>query len=127
MTQTPKAYSHINLTYLTEIADGDEQFIEETIRTYLQTIPSELNQLSSSIRNENWEQTAFHAHTLKGAFNFVGATSLAALCGHIEEVCNSQTVDIQLQQILTEVVSESIGVSDDLKAALLTMHNSIVV
>jgi HPt (histidine-containing phosphotransfer) domain-containing protein len=118
MTQIAEQYQHINLAYLKEIADGDKSFVEETINTYLQTIPLEIVQLKDALRTNNCHQASFHAHTLKGAFNFVGATSVAGLCSHIEDVCQTKQTDAGIAKTLKTIETESASVSKELKSAL---------
>jgi HPt (histidine-containing phosphotransfer) domain-containing protein len=118
MTQIAEQYQHINLAYLTEIADGDMSFVEETINTYLQTIPSEIVQLKDVLQANNCHQASFHAHTLKGAFNFVGATSVAGMCSYIEDACHAKQTNKDIISTLNTIETEAISVSNELKSAL---------
>ncbi len=118
MAQIAEEYQHINLAYLKEIADGDKAFVEETINTYLQTIPSEIVQLKDALQTNNCHQASFHAHTLKGAFNFVGATTIAGLCSHIEDVCHTKQADAGIVKTLNTIETVSASVSKELKSAL---------
>jgi HPt (histidine-containing phosphotransfer) domain-containing protein len=87
-------YTHIDLSYLYEIAEDDKDFITDMISDYIQKVPLQFAELQQAAEEQNFEQTHFIAHKIKSSFQFMGAKQLVELASNIEKV--SRTPDTQL-------------------------------
>ena len=62
----------LDLSFLTEIADGSDEFIVESIDMFLEHTPELLRAISDSIAVGDCEATALAAHKLKPNLGFFG-------------------------------------------------------
>jgi HPt (histidine-containing phosphotransfer) domain-containing protein len=51
-----------SLNYLKSISGGDEDFIKDMIQTFVNSVPEELNKISSGIKQLNWKKVGEDAH-----------------------------------------------------------------
>jgi len=77
-----------DLTYLKEMADGDEAFFNEIIIHFLENGPRLLSSLKESALSEDFEKVRFVAHKLLPQLTFVGILSAIDDVKKIEEYCN---------------------------------------
>ena len=61
-----------NLDYLTEMSNGNGEFIGEMIRIFLVEMPSEIGNLEDGILRQDHETIKQAAHKLKSTIPFVG-------------------------------------------------------
>ncbi|MBT0608328.1 Hpt domain-containing protein [Aequorivita echinoideorum] len=61
---------------LTEIADGDEDFLEILAQTFLDEIPPDLNSLEEAVENDNRELAYQFAHKMKPNIEMFGIDCL---------------------------------------------------
>jgi len=83
-------YEYIDLDNISEIADGEREFIEEIVNNYLRTYPGYLDEMDSALQSGNHEKIFFCAHKLKGSFSFIGSAKLASLAEQIEDRCKDK-------------------------------------
>lgn len=58
--------------YLSEIADGDEEFLEILAQTFLEEIPMDLKAMQEAINNENRKLAYQFAHKMKPNIEMFG-------------------------------------------------------
>jgi PAS domain S-box-containing protein len=88
---TEKTERLSDLNFLKEIADNNQDFIREFIKTCLLTIPESLNLLNTGIAENDWETVRFHAHRLKPSFSYLGLKAMEELTGWIEKSAKNKT------------------------------------
>lgn len=112
-------YTHINLEYLYEVADGDADFIKEIITDYLTKVPDQFDQLLVVAEAGDIEAIKFIAHKMKSSFQFMGVQSLIELSQQIENAPDEMRMELFKQNrermlpIVDEVLAE---LKDKLKA-----------
>ncbi|MDB5011119.1 MAG: Hpt protein [Mucilaginibacter sp.] len=79
----------LDLSLLTEIADGSNEFIVESIEMFLQQTPELLQLISNSIALKDWETTGSAAHKLKPNLGFFGMLNTQPLIQDIELSCRA--------------------------------------
>jgi len=77
-----------DLTYLKEMAEGDEVFFNEIITHFLENGPKLLNSLRESVLSEDYEKVRFIAHKLLPQLTFVGILAAVDDVRKIEDECN---------------------------------------
>lgn len=113
-------YSHINLSYLYEIADDDVDFVKEMISDYIARVPEQFEELKRVFTARDYEQTRFLAHKIKSSFQFMGADTLVALAYNIEKVSQQEDAQTITQDLQT--MEPIVGlVLSELKHQLLTL------
>jgi HPt (histidine-containing phosphotransfer) domain-containing protein len=61
-----------NLDYLTELSKGNQQFIQDMINIFLEENPVEIELLSESVKEKQFESIKTYSHKLKSTVPFVG-------------------------------------------------------
>ena len=77
-----------DLTYLKEMAGGDEAFVEEIITYFIEFGPDSLLRMRESALSGDYEKLRFCAHTLLPQLTFVGILSAIPYVEKIEKDCN---------------------------------------
>lgn len=69
---TPSTEQDFDLSFLEEIADGNKEFLIESIEMFLVQTPDIFSNISLSIANQDWVTTAALAHKVKSNLGFFG-------------------------------------------------------
>jgi HPt (histidine-containing phosphotransfer) domain-containing protein len=67
-----------DLSYLREIAAGDDLFIQEIIQTFIRQVPEFSEKMRTYLREEAFSQLAKEAHTAKSSVIIFGLNDLAS-------------------------------------------------
>jgi len=104
--------SSINMTALHEVANDiggeDPAFLIELIDSYLDNTQLLLQDLYTSLSQQNFELMLRTAHTLKSSSGVIGAEDLAELCRELETSLrgnNYNDLDIKINAIANEYIS----------------------
>ena len=73
-----------DLTYLKSVSDGDDQFVIDMVRSFIEKTPALLDELDKAAEGEDWTQVGALAHKLKPNLAFMGIESLKHLVLDIE-------------------------------------------
>ncbi len=73
------------LQQLSEVGNGDQEFVKEIIRMYLNQLPELITAIKESVSKGNSENLRLNAHSLKGASLNIGAGMMADICKFLEE------------------------------------------
>lgn len=79
--------------YLDEMADGDTEFINELLATYIDTAPDLIEAIQDAAAERATEKGIYAAHTLKGSSRSIGADPLGELCRVLEEAARNGDMD----------------------------------
>lgn len=86
----------INLEYLEQMADGDNEFIESMITYFITNAPISIEDMKKSLAEENWETLRHVSHKYKPQVNFMGIQSILQEVETIEQnahkVVNTQDI-----------------------------------
>jgi PAS domain S-box-containing protein len=74
-----------DLNYLKTVSNNNEEFIQEMVLTFIQTIPNILSQMKECIESSDWEKVSKLAHQIKPSFTLLGLESLRPTLLFIEE------------------------------------------
>ncbi len=95
------SYPRPDLTYLKDMADGDESFVTEIISHFLEYGPELLNSMRQSALAGDNEKLRFDAHKLLPQLTFVGIVAAIPLVTKIE---NESTTNRNLSAITERAV-----------------------
>lgn len=79
-------YKYINLEFIYDMADGEEEFVVEIVNNCLEAVGPNLQKLSEAIQAEDKQTTQFLAHKLRGSFKFIGCNEAGETVGQIEDM-----------------------------------------
>lgn len=80
-----------DLTYLRSISDNNEQFLDEMVQTFLQSIPPVLSEMSRCLSEKNWHRLSRLAHQIKPSFGLMGMDDLRKAVFVIEQSAADET------------------------------------
>jgi CheY-like chemotaxis protein len=105
----------VDLARLHEITDGDIEFTQDLIATFIESGTDVLAELQSAVGREDVQAIARVAHKLKGASANIHALPLRLLCSELES--NAATYSLlEVQTALTRVAAEFKRAGDYLQA-----------
>jgi HPt (histidine-containing phosphotransfer) domain-containing protein len=67
-----------NLDYLVKLSKGNEQFVKEMIRIFLEENPGEITTLEKAIKEQDYSLINMAAHKLRSTIPFVGIDKIIA-------------------------------------------------
>ncbi len=88
--QSHSTDSIIDLTYLNTLAKGNQEFVSEMIRIFMQQTPAALQSIKTSLDNKDWKSVRALAHKMKPSFAFMGIHSLKDVIHSIEEFADKE-------------------------------------
>jgi HPt (histidine-containing phosphotransfer) domain-containing protein len=74
-----------NLDYLNSISDGDQEFIIDMVKTFIETVPEELNKIKSLIEINSWGRVGEEAHKFASNLLFFNNEELKLVAIAIED------------------------------------------
>lgn len=111
----------INLTYLKQIAEGNDSFIIEMIEMFLNKTPQALEKLNSSYHEKNWDEMKQIAHRIKPSFGYIGLPDTQKMLAEIEKLSEEHTNPERMAELVEEVQVVSKSVFVQLQSALTGM------
>ncbi len=93
---TQNSEPDFDLSFLEEIADGNKEFLIESIDMFLTQTPEIFDNLSKSIALNDWSTTASLAHKVKSNLGFFGMQRIKDEIQEIETSAKAGGTDPQL-------------------------------
>lgn len=66
----------VDLSMLYEISGGDEEYINIVVKTFLNTMPENLQKIEQGIQNQNWEDVYKSAHYVKSPLSVIKVSEM---------------------------------------------------
>ncbi len=98
----------INLQFLREISENNEQFFREFITMFLLNTPKSVNDMNEAHQHNDWEQLRQAAHKVKPSFNYVGLKELNQLSAKVEEFAKQKINAAEITIMLARITAMSI-------------------
>ena len=108
----------IDLSYLKEIAEGNDEFIIEMIEMFLQRTPEALEKLNESFQKQNWEELRLIAHRIKPSYSYVGLPEIQIMLSEIESCSHTKDDINKIPVIISQVKQTSNAAFKDLENEL---------
>jgi len=93
----------IDLSFLKEISDNNDEFFVEFIQMFLANTPKSISEIEDAIPTSNWEAIRMASHKAKPSFNYVGLKECSSLTAKIEELAKKKedmpTIQFNLNRI----------------------------
>lgn len=64
------------MTYLREISDGDQEFINDMIETFLEETPNDIESMKTQLAASDWVELSKVAHKMKSSIKMFGFETL---------------------------------------------------
>ena len=99
-------YSPVNLSYLTTLCDGDEAFMQEIIRSFVEDMPLTLQEIQQRAQQQDWTCVGELAHKIKPSMQFVGMPHTQQKVKTIEQFSKKNIYLEEIPTLLAAVVLE---------------------
>jgi HPt (histidine-containing phosphotransfer) domain-containing protein len=109
--------THIDLSELTKMSDGDEEFIKEVIEILVLEVPENLKNIELYVLNEDITSLKKLIHKMKSSFMLVGMKALSPIAENIGKSTSTETI-IGLVPQYVEICKKSL-------AELLVIQNNL--
>ncbi len=97
----------INLSYLKEISNGNNEFIIELIDMFFEQIPEYQNLLQTFYYNKDWLNVGRIAHKAKSSILMMGLNELASKLKRLEENAKESKNINEYSEIIAKFVRDS--------------------
>ncbi len=88
----------VDLTFLNEISDGDQDFITDVLQTFLEEMPKDMNQLRTAIQTQDVTGIGKVAHKTKSTLQTLGLHELKDMAYSIEQDAKTTTTPNELSE-----------------------------
>ena len=111
--------SLIDLSYLVALCDGDDDFMNTIIASFVEEMPETLQLIQQNMQDGNWEMVGQLAHKMKPSVQFVGMDDTLEKTKDIELACrNAEICPKHLGGLVREVTQETTTAIAELQAVL---------
>ncbi len=107
-----------DLAYLRSISGDNNEFLEEMVQTFIQSIPPVLTAMRNSLQERNWKNISHLAHQIKPSFSLMGIESLRKTVSYIEEHAGQGSNLAEVTRKTEAFIGDCTGVVADLQESL---------
>lgn len=107
-----------DLAYLRSVSDNNQEFLQEMIQTFVQTIPPVLGEMGTALSTANWTKLSRLAHQIKPTFSLMGMDALRKTVFYIEENAGRATNLTQLRRTTRQFIRDCTAAIADLEKEL---------
>lgn len=103
-----KTQASINLSYLVALCDGDDEFMNTIIASFVDEMPEILSLIQQKMQEGDWKTVGELAHKMKPSVQFVGMDSTLEKARSIEHQCREPYVcSDQVSLLVSDVTEET--------------------
>ena len=113
--------TQVDLEYLKEISDGDDEFLRDLLESFVNQTPEMVTGLIRFIKEEDWESAAKRAHKLKPTFEYVGLIAIRDNMEFIEKTIKNDGDISKIQGMTLAMKPEIESAIDEVKSILQTL------
>jgi HPt (histidine-containing phosphotransfer) domain-containing protein len=84
--KAPAHQKTLDLTYLSELAEGNQEFIKEVLEIFIKEVPEDLEALQQAIKEAEYRQIKDISHKLKSSIILTGLGSLRPYLQEMERL-----------------------------------------
>ena len=98
--------------------DDDEDFIQQVISIFLETVPENTGELVKACNEENWEQVYFYAHKIKSNVNLLSIDCILDEIKFVEQSAKNR-INIEMIPAKVSMINETLhDVTNQIKNSL---------
>jgi PAS domain S-box-containing protein len=115
----PSPVVRYDLNYLRNVSGNNLEFMKEMVLTFINTIPSVLDDMAASARDEDWEKVGSLAHQIKPSFVLMGATSMRDKALAIEQGAKNEIEIPNLKEVVDNFRNLCLEIVDGLSREVI--------
>lgn len=90
----------IDLSYLEEVASGDESFVKQMLEMFKSSTVTELDKIDQYYAKQDWAMVGLTAHKIKAPIQMLGQNELADMVVMIEKLGKNYTEPNNLAEMI---------------------------
>jgi HPt (histidine-containing phosphotransfer) domain-containing protein len=94
-----------DLTYLSQLANGSDEFMETMISLFISETPSAIEHMEESWERGDWKALKAIAHKMKPSFGFMGIGSMKAVIEALETDVDEKKDPLVIQEKILHLKS----------------------
>ncbi|MBP9926160.1 MAG: response regulator [Cyclobacteriaceae bacterium] len=114
--EVKKSIREFDLTYLIKASDNNQEFIQEIINTFLESMPKTIEEIQIQLQRKNWEHLAKVVHKIKPSITLMGIHHLKEKIALLEHEAKTSRDEKTIEGLATEVSQSLSKVILSLKA-----------
>jgi len=87
----------IDLSYLNEISDGDQDFVVSILSTFVEEVPKDIDHINKALEENNIAQVGKLAHKNKSTLQLLGLKNLKSLAFDIEQAAKKDASNPEIR------------------------------
>lgn len=115
-------FQTIDLTYLNDLAEGSEEFIQRMIRAFMLQTPQLIEQMKKGAAEQNWANVRAAAHKMKPSMDFIGIHSIKSVVADIENFAAGEKNLVQIPSMIDKVAQVCHEAMHELESLLPAEH-----
>lgn len=112
----------IDLSYLNELAEGNDAFVQKMIRAFLLQTPELIEQMKQGAALGRWKEVGAAAHKMKPSMDFIGIHALKSVVAAIENDSHSLSNLAKIPDMIAEVETVCQKAMQELESMLPAEH-----
>lgn len=103
-----KTQASINLSYLVALCDGDDEFMNTIIASFVDEMPEILSMIQQKMQESDWKAVGELAHKMKPSVQFVGMDATLEKTKNVELYCRETEVrPDQVSPLVADITQET--------------------
>ena len=108
----------LDLTFIKEISDGDQDFINDVLNTFLDEMPKDMAQMNQAVGDKDIPMIGRVAHKTKSTLQTLGLFELKELALKIELLAKKTPKDTSITPLSQKFMGHIDGVYPNVKALI---------
>ena len=108
-----------DLSYLQSVSDNNQEFLQEMIQTFVQTLPPVLAEMKTYVSEREWKGLSRLAHQIKPSFTLMGMDALRKTVLRIEQNADQGKNLSELTSITGKFIEDCTAVIKDLEKEII--------
>ena len=110
-----------DLGYLRSVSDNNQQFLQEMIQTFVESVPPVLKEMQASLADKNWKKLSRLSHQIKPSFSLMGMDSLHKTIYFIESNAAQGENLAEIKSVTTAFIKDCKKVIADLRKEIVSL------
>lgn len=110
--------SKIDVSSLKESAQGDNAFLIDMLKTFLNSTEKEIQLMQTALQEKDWQALADHAHKIAPQCKHLAAHTLYSLLKEIEELARTEKEVDRLSDLVKQAQTESVEINEEITQLL---------
>lgn len=104
-----------SLEYLKSISGGDQEFINDMIQTFVNSVPDELDKIKNFIEQSNWKRVGEEAHKFCSNLMYLELDNIKEIAGKIETLGLALEHTDQIPVLFEKLTKSCLEIIQELK------------